>query len=433
MSPTSGPVSGGTSVVITGTNFTGATAVLFGAVNATYTINSATQITATAPAGGGVVDVTVVGAGGTSATSSADQFTYNGAVVTGVSPSAGPVAGGTSVIITGTGFTGATAVDFGASGAVTYTVNSATQITAISPAAAAGVVDVTVTTSVGGASTASSADHFTYVAIPTVTAVSPSSGPATGGTSVTITGTGFTGATAVKFGTANAAAYTVNSATQITATAPAGTGLVDMTVTVPVGGTSATSSADQFTYTAIPSIGSFTISPTSIVVGGTITLTAANVVEAGGSATITGVNFYRESNGSSGLQIGSDALVGAGTQSDTTWTLANASTSGLAAGSYTYYAVATDSGSVNSAASSASLTITNPGPVLAWEVSGQTNFGAQGLSATTIASGVTNSLGLTRGSGVTTTGTAVSNAWGAKIGPPPPAPESRETNSPPSA
>ena len=58
---------------------------------------------------------------------------------------------------------------------------------------------------------------------------------------MTITGTDFTGATAVKFGTTAATGFTVNSATSITATAPAGAaGTVDVTVTTP-GGTSATS------------------------------------------------------------------------------------------------------------------------------------------------------------------------------------------------
>ncbi len=80
---------------------------------------------------------------------------------------------------------------------------------------------------------------------PSVTNVSPSSGPAAGGTVVTITGTGFTGADAVDFGTASATNMTVNSATQITATSPAGTAgdTVDVTVIEP-GGTSATSCAD---------------------------------------------------------------------------------------------------------------------------------------------------------------------------------------------
>ncbi len=69
---------------------------------------------------------------------------------------------------------------------------------------------------------------------PVVTAVSPASGTTAGGTSVTITGTNFSGASAVKFGTTSATSFTVNSDTSITAVAPAGTGgTINITVTVP--------------------------------------------------------------------------------------------------------------------------------------------------------------------------------------------------------
>jgi hypothetical protein len=88
----------------------------------------------------------------------------------------------------------------------------------------------------------------TFETAPTVTIVSPNQGPTTGGTSVTITGTNFIGATSVKFGTTNATSFTVDNATQITATSPAGTlGTVDITITTPAG-TSATSANDKFTY-----------------------------------------------------------------------------------------------------------------------------------------------------------------------------------------
>lgn len=166
------------------------------------------------------------------------------------------------------------------------------------------------------------------------------------------------------------------------------------------------------TSTSSPTIGSFTISPTSVQAGTSATLTASNVTESGG--TISNVKFYLESNGTSGLQIGSDTLVGTGTQSGTTWTL-SAPTTGFAAGTYTYYAVATDSTGNSSAASSATLTVTaqqSSGVMLAWDVNGQSNFGTQGLAATTVAASNTNSTGLTRGSGVGTSGSAASNAWG---------------------
>ena len=100
-----------------------------------------------------------------------------------------------------------------------------------------------------------------------------------------------------------------------------------------------------------PGIAALAVSPSSVASGGAITLTASGVVETGG--TVASVAFYRESNGTSGLQIGADELVGAGVQSGTTWTLATNS-AGLSVGHYTYYAVATDSTGATSAAASTS-------------------------------------------------------------------------------
>ncbi len=89
------------------------------------------------------------------------------------------------------------------------------------------------------------------VIAPSITAINPTSGPLAGGTSVTITGSLFTGATAVKFGANNATAFTVNSDTQITATSPPGAaGVVDVTVTTG-SGTSGLGASDQFTYGAV--------------------------------------------------------------------------------------------------------------------------------------------------------------------------------------
>jgi hypothetical protein len=96
--------------------------------------------------------------------------------------------------------------------------------------------------------------------LPMVSGISPTSGPSAGGTSVTITGTGFTGATAVDFGTTPATSFTVNNDGSITAVDPAGSGTVDVRV-ITAGGTSATSAADQFTY-----VNNITI--TNVVVNG---------------------------------------------------------------------------------------------------------------------------------------------------------------------
>ena len=184
----------------------------------------------------------------TASTSSGLTQTVNSAAptVTAVSPSNGPVAGGRIVTITGTNFTGATAVSFGGSSAIWFNVGSATSILAKSPAGT-GTVDVIVTTP-DGTSATGAADQFTYLAVPTVTAVAPNSGPTAGGTNVTITGTNLTGATAVSFGGVAATNVNVVSDTSITATSPAGhAAAVDITVTT-AGGTSPTGAADKFTY-----------------------------------------------------------------------------------------------------------------------------------------------------------------------------------------
>lgn len=298
ISPTSGPT--GTSVAITGTNFTSASAVKFGASPATsVTFNTPTSITAISPAGSGTVDITVTTAYGTSTTSSADQFTYTVPVptVTSVTPSSGPSGGGTSVAITGTGFSGATAVRFGTNNAGSVVVNSATSITATSPAGS-GAVNVTVETP-GGSGTLSNA--FTYaVPVPVISGVNPASGPTAGGTSVTISGSNFTGATAVKFGATDASSFSVNSAASITATSPSGSsGTVDITVTTPAG-TSTTSAADQFTYLGTPvagpahatvSHGSSSNTITLNLSGGAATSVAVGTQAAHGTATAAGTTI----------------------------------------------------------------------------------------------------------------------------------------------
>ncbi len=96
-------------------------------------------------------------------------------------------------------------------------------------------------------------DGLPGAAVPTVTSVTPASGPAGGGTTVTISGSGFTAAESVKFGTA-AASFAIDTGSTITATAPAGSGTVDITV-ADSAGTSATSEADRFSYLKGPEFG----------------------------------------------------------------------------------------------------------------------------------------------------------------------------------
>ncbi|TLY19506.1 MAG: hypothetical protein E6K68_09575, partial [Nitrospirae bacterium] len=161
-------------------------------------------------------------------------------------PTNGPV--GSSVTITGTAFTGATAVTFNGTSAVSFTVTSATSISATVPSGAT-TGPLSVTTPGGTASSAPGAFTVTSaLSPPTLTSFTPTNGPV--GTIVTITGTNFTGATAVTFTMPIGVIFsnfTVTSATAIQATVPSGATTGPLSVTTP-GGTA--TSFNAFTVTS---------------------------------------------------------------------------------------------------------------------------------------------------------------------------------------
>jgi hypothetical protein len=236
ISPTHGEAVGGTIVEITGANLSGTTSVTIGGQNVTdITINSDTSITVTTPlAAPDMLDlpmpVVVTNAAGFSTESV--FYVYDSAVmppaITTISPSHGSALGGTSIEITGTNFLGTSVVTIGGQAVTSFTYNSPTSITAITPpipTVGGELTQQVVVTSMGGASTESV--FFTYdadvpppvVSLPSITTISPSYGSVMGGASITITGANFTSATAVTFGGVSAA-YTVDSDTQITAITP---------------------------------------------------------------------------------------------------------------------------------------------------------------------------------------------------------------------
>ncbi|WP_169739988.1 IPT/TIG domain-containing protein [Actinospica robiniae] len=166
--------------------------------------------------------------------------------VTQLGAASGPAAGGTAVSIIGTGFTPESSVSFGSAAATSVTFLSPEQLTAIAPPGS-GSVDVTVGNGPAVSAT-SSADQYYYGSAPAISGLSTGSGPAGGGTTVTINGSGFTGASAVSFGAVSAASFTVVSDTQLRATTPEETqGTVDVQVMTPAG-VSPTTSADEFTF-----------------------------------------------------------------------------------------------------------------------------------------------------------------------------------------
>ena len=235
--PTSGAV--GAIATITGTNFTGATAVKFNTTAAiTFTVVSSTSITATVPTGATTGKISVTTSGGTG-TSSASFTVVAAPTITSFTPTSGAV--GATVTITGTNFTGATAVKFNTTAAVTFTVVSSTSITATVPTGATtGKISVTA----AGVTVVSSAT-FTVVAAPTITSFTPSSGLV--GTSVTITGTNLASATAVKF---NGTTATATSDTATTIIVPVPTGATTGTISVTTAGGTATSTS-TFTVSSL--------------------------------------------------------------------------------------------------------------------------------------------------------------------------------------
>jgi len=265
--PTSGPV--GTNVAISGTGFTGATAVKFNTTAATsFTVDSDTSIHANVPAGATTGPISVTTANGTGASLTNFTVTSGGGnppTVTSFSPASGPV--GTDVAITGTNFTGATGVTFNNT-AATFTINSDTSIDAFVPTGATdGPIAVT---NPAGTGTSSSNFTVTSTGLPVITSFTPTQGPV--GTHVTITGTGFTGVTAVRFNGVTTNNFTGVSDTTVTAYVPAGATTGPIAVTTPNGtGTS----ASNFTVTIPPpQVTGFT--PTSGAHGQSISILGKN-------------------------------------------------------------------------------------------------------------------------------------------------------------
>jgi hypothetical protein len=258
LSPSASPAAGGGTVTVTGSGFdtsdvvyvvtgSGKSAVT---AKAASTYVSPTELTFVAPAhADGAVTLSVVGTGG----STSAGFTYAETPdITRVSPGYSPAAGGGTFTITGSGFDSSDVVTIASVGSATTgakdktTYVSTTQLTFVAPAHADGPVTLTVT-GAGGATSAS----FAYADQPKVTSLSPSTSPAYGGGTVTITGSNFDTSDAVSVVTGSGqsatsapAKTTYVSATQLKFVVPAH---ADGAVTVTVTGTAGTASA-SFTY-----------------------------------------------------------------------------------------------------------------------------------------------------------------------------------------
>lgn len=254
--------------------------------------------------------------------------------VSTVTPSSGATSGGTSITIDGANFVSGATVTVGGN-ACNVSATTSTSITCTTSAGSAGTVSIVVTNP--DAQSATGTNLFSYVPAPTVASISPTSGPATGGTSVTITGTGFLAGAMVAIGGVSCTSVTVNSSTSVSCTTPSGTaGTADVVVTNTDSQTG--TGVGIYTYNPGPSVSS--VSPTSgRTSGGTaITITGTDF-SVGSTVTVGG------SSCTSAVRVSSTSLTcttPSGTAGAVDIVVTNAdSQTGIGAGIFTYRAAPT--------------------------------------------------------------------------------------------
>ena len=242
--PPRGGAAGGTNVLIEGTGFirdfatsgTGAkkvTTLKFGSNSVIdYQIIDDETLELRAPAGiAGPTSVVMTNPLGTFNCNSCFTY-YDELIVTGITPKQGPLAGGNEVVIDGQGFTSDVEVLFGVFSAPKVVFVSSKQLKVTVPRGqVADLVDLTVYNKNG---VANARRVYQYFGDLRISAVTPGTGTIAGGTSVVLSGAGFSNATSLKFGAVNATSFTVISDSQLQAMTPAGgSGAVDVSVVTP--------------------------------------------------------------------------------------------------------------------------------------------------------------------------------------------------------
>lgn len=225
LSPPAGPEAGGNIVTVTGTNLTGATAVKFDQLPGTIMANTSSQILVVPPPGVGVAQLTVTTEGGTSNAKPYDYSPIGG--LDSLAPGAGPTAGRNIISIEGHRFSTATQVRFGSVPAVPTVVSDQLITVTVPPAAAPGLVPVTVTTAGGNTPQTIT---YAYIDPPFLSAVSPSTGPVPGGNVINLYGLNLSTTSLVKFNDA-LVQFSVQSDTVLTIVVPPNPapGTVDIT------------------------------------------------------------------------------------------------------------------------------------------------------------------------------------------------------------
>jgi len=213
--------------------------------------------------------------------------------IVSISPTSGTTAGGTTVTITGTEFSNTTAVTFDGIAATSFTVNSATQITAITPAhAASGAVSVIVAAPEGNPT-----GTYSYASAPTISSISPTSAANSGGQTVVITGSGFSGPVAVTLTKTGQSTITgtlvgTDSATTLSRNFPLN-GVEAGTWTLVVLNTDGGTTSTSFTVNTATAATVTSISPTSGKTNSTVSVTIKGT---GFTAASAKIRLYRSGN-----------------------------------------------------------------------------------------------------------------------------------------
>ncbi len=282
-----GALAGGSAVTITGTNFVSTPTITLGGVAATSVLwISSTSLTALTPAHtAGQVSVVVTNPDAQLGTL-INGYTYEAAPrVNSVSPGRGALAGGTAVTISGSGFLTGAMVTFAGTAATSVLFLSASTLTAITPAHAAGQVNVVVTNP--DAQVGTGFGIYDYASAPTVTSVSPIGGLPSGGTAVTIIGTGFSNSAAITFGGVVGTSIVRVSSTTLTAVTPAhAAGPVNVVVTNPDAQTGTWTNV--YNYEAAPTVTSISPAGGALAGGTAVTINGTGFVN-GATITIGGV------------------------------------------------------------------------------------------------------------------------------------------------
>ncbi|MEW5848702.1 MAG: IPT/TIG domain-containing protein [Myxococcota bacterium] len=292
--PDRGPATGGTKLLLRGTNFSAGMTVELGTGRAVATVVSSTEATVVTPAGmPGAVDVVVVNTDGQYGTllrgfTYVDPATYTTPAprVSGATPNRGPETTSTSLYITGSGFQAGAIFFVRDLVAANILFMHPGLLRGAAPPQPFGPADLTVTNPDGRSATLTNA--FLYEEAPSVAAVSPPRGPSSGGTEVLVSGSGFHQGSAVYFGAGQSPSVQVLSNTLLQAITPPGPkGLVDVRVVSPDGQASTLSAG--FEYVAPPSVTSLTPA-TGPSTGGTVLVLTGAELQDGVRVTVGGVD-----------------------------------------------------------------------------------------------------------------------------------------------